>query len=98
MVAELFPGKMRAAADPGQGYTTGRLKNQPGPSHGVEPQLTDDVDLMNLGLPESPGKSYPDGNLGAILAISTSRCRESEAVRRQTTCARSQLGKWHNRA
>ena len=51
----------RVAADPGEGDTTGRLKNQPEASLDVESQLTQDVGLMSLGLPESHRKSYPAG-------------------------------------
>lgn len=98
MVAELFPGSLRAAADPGEGDTTGRLKNQPEASLDVESQLTDDVGLMSLGLPEIHSNSYPKGTLRDLLAISTLRHRDSEEERRQMTCPRSPLGKWQNQA
>jgi len=41
----------RAATDPGEGDTTGMLKNQPEASLDMESQLTHDVGLMSLGLP-----------------------------------------------
>ena len=86
----------RAATDPGEGDTTGMLKNQPEASLDLESQLTRDVGLISLGLPESHRKSYPEGILRDLLAISTLRHRDSEEEKRQTTSPRSPLGKWQN--
>lgn len=97
-MAEDFLWKRRAAADPGEGYITGRLKKQPGPLLGMEPQLTNCVDLMRRDLPESHRKSHPDRTLEDFLAISPLRCGEFEAERRQTTCPTSQLGRWQSQA
>lgn len=96
MVAELSPGSLRAAVDPGEGDIVGRLKNQPEASLDVESQLTDDAGLMSLGLPEIHRNSYPKGTLRDLLAISTLRHKDSEEDRRQMTCPRSPQGKWQN--
>lgn len=40
---------------------SGRLKNHPGTALGMEPQLTDGVDSLSLGLPKSQ-KVTPSGN------------------------------------
>lgn len=72
-MAEIFPGKQKVATDPGKGHTTGSLRNPPRPSLGMEPQLTDGVDSVSLGLPESYGKSHPEGIVGNIVVLSPLR-------------------------